>query len=692
MAKHIINGAPMVVEYGTQDLSIPPRQREPESVPQHLPKFFIFAKKGPTEPQLVVGAERLNMYGEETFDTRSKFFNHSTAFANLANDQGNMCMLQRVIPEDAGPEANMVVWLDVLPATVDLYERNDDRSIKLDQFGDPILDGTTEGYRVKWVVTHRESENEAQQFGMATQTTGDQVDPTTGTTSVRYPIFELKTSFRCEDGNNAGIRLWAPTKAGGNTMPTKLMANEKVYPYSISVIKRKNALSTPKIRETVFGEQNLMFTFKEGVIDPLTERQIYIGDNFISSYESNDPRFPQVYGEFQSLYVYNDNIESLLEQFHAAEIPFIDVESDFTDEPEDKHLFNFITGVDSGNAPYHSYIFVDSPSTVRFSEHTNVYANGGSDGTLSNENFETLVMAEMERYLDSNDPVQDLAYNVESHFYDSGYSLEAKYALCNSIAVRKDTVTVLGTYTTDGPTHSSADEYSIAIALRTRLRMFPESDYFGTPCMRGVIVGRSGTLRNNLYKKRLPLTAELLIKSARYMGASNGSWKNGFNFDRAPGSIVEFMTDLSITWVPSTIRNQYWDIGLNWLQRYDRSSFFFPAIKTVYSEEGSVLNNYLTICAIGQLNKIAHKAWREFSGSQTLTNAQLIDRVNSFVTANTIKRFDEVFVIIPNAHMTDMDLNRGYSWTLPIKIGSPMMKTVMTTYVQAYRIEDLAGE
>lgn len=692
MAKQIINGAPMVVEYGTQDLSIPPRQREPESVPQHLPKFYIFAKKGPVEPQLVVGAERINMYGEETFDVRSKFFNHATQFANLANEQGNSCILQRVIPEDAGPKANLIAWLDVLPAEVDLYERNPDRSIKLDAFGDPIITGTTEGYRVKWVVTHHATHANANQFGMATQMPGDQVDPTSGTTSLRYPIFELKTSFQCEDGNNAGIRLWAPTKAGGNTMPTKLMANEKVYPYNIAVIKRKNALASPKIVESTFGEQNLMFTFKESVIDPLTEREIYLGDNFVSSYQNDDPRYPRVFGEFSELFVYNDNIESLLTQFHAAEVPFIDVESDFTEDEGDKHLFNFVTGVDSDNSPYHSFIFIDSPSTVRFSEYTNVYANGGSDGTLSNENYEALVIAELENYLDASHPVQDIAYNVESHFYDSGLSLEAKYALCNPIALRKDTVVVLSPYTVGGPTHSGADEYSIAIAIRTRLRMFPESDYFGTPCARGVIIGRSGKLRNSLNKQRLPLTAELLIKSARYMGAGNGSWKNGFAFDSAPGSIIEYMTDLSITWVPTTIRNQYWDVGLNWLQRYDRSSFFFPAIKTVYSEEGSVLNNYLTICAIAQLNKVAHKAWREFSGNQTLTNAQLIDRVNSFVTANTNKRFDEVFIIIPNATMTDMDLNRGYSWTLPIKIGSPMMKTVMTTYVQAYRIEDLAGE
>ena len=47
-------------------------------------------------------------------------------FANLANAEGNACMYQRVIPDDAGPEATITFWLDVLETTVDLYERNED--------------------------------------------------------------------------------------------------------------------------------------------------------------------------------------------------------------------------------------------------------------------------------------------------------------------------------------------------------------------------------------------------------------------------------------------------------------------------------------------------------------------------------------------------------------------------------------
>ena len=93
--------------------------------------------------------------------------------------------------------------------------------------------------------------------------------------------------------------------------------------------------------------------------------------------------------------------------------------------------------------------------------------------------------------------------------------------------------------------------------------------------------------------------------------------------------------------------------------------------------------------AICYVNKVAHAAWREFSGVSGLTNAQLVDRVNEFVYNRTKDRFDGRYVIVPNATVTEMDALRGFSWTLPISIYSPSMKQVMTTSVQAYRIEDL---
>lgn len=691
MSNQIVNAAPMVIEHGTQDLSTVQLPREAEAIPQHLPKFFTFAQKGDLKPNLVSGAELSRLYGVETFNERGIYATHATPFINGVNSLGNAVMLQRVIPADAGPESSIIAWLDVLPTTIDNYERNSDGSIKTNALtGDPIILGTTPGFKVKWVVTNYNSVQNAQAFGQQTIQPGDQTDIVTGIQSQRYPMWELKASSLGAAGDLSGIRMWAPTIKTVSAMPTKMMSKYSAYPYFVSIVNKADLQSAPKQVESLFGEQKIMFTFKPETIDPLSSKELFIGENLIKSYENlTDLRYPKQLGNFGAFHIYSANFDLLLAQFQAAEVPFLDSSSDFTADPLEAHLFNILSGMSSQGVPYHSLVFVDSTSTVRFTEYTNVFARGGSDGTMTNDVFSQLVKEQMSAYLDPNDPVQELAVNVESVMYDSGFPIDTKYALCGFIGIRKDTFVNLATHTAGERVLEASEESSVAIALRTRLEMYPESDYFGTPVTRGMIMGRCGTIRNSMYTEKTPLTYEVAMKSAKYMGAGNGRWKNGSNFDGAPGSVLDYMSDISITWVPASVRNRNWDVGLNWVQSYDRRSFFFPALKTVYNDDTSVLNSYTVALAIGQLNKIAHAAWREFSGVDHLTNAQLAEKVNDFVRAKVKGRFDDRFVIVPNAQFSDMDLLRGFSWTLPIQIFANNMKTVMTTYIQAFRMEDL---
>lgn len=692
MSAYIINAAPMVLSDGTQDLSGTQLPRVPDAVPQHCPKFYLWTKKGPLIPTLASGVELTNLYGIESFDPRSKYFNHATAFATEVNKRGNSFMAERVVPADAGPAANIILWLDVLPTTVSKYERNSDGSIKLDTIGNPIIVGEIQGYKVKFVTSYRATEAEQQLFGQADIMAGDQMDPVTGVQSQRYPIKEWQVSSQGDWGKNVGFRIWAPTLESSLSMPVSMMAKERAYPFYFSSITRADAMSTPKIDTTIMGDQSVMFTFKEGVVDPLTDDEMYIGDKVLNSYQNlSDMKYPRVYGNFSTLGIYNENIAKLLADFHAAEAPFVDNFSDFTASTDDLYLFNFISGVSSQNVPYHSYQFVDDVDSVFLSEYTNVFAKGGSDGTLSDENFAKAVSARVVEYANPASPLQEPAINVESILYDSGFPLQTKYDLINFIAIRRDTFVVLSTHTSNGRVLSLSEEHSLAVALRTRLQMFPESDRFGTPVMRGMVMGRSCRLLNSKYTKRLPLSIEVAIKSAIYMGAGDGRWKNGKNFDGAPGSVLDYVYDLSITWVPATVRNKDWDVGLNWAQAYDMRRFFIPALKTAYDDDTSVLNSYFVAMAICTLNKITQAAHREFSGVDGLSNAQLVKKVNDFVTARVQGIFDSRYVIVPAATFTDMDLKRGYSWQLPVKIYAPNMKTVMTTYVQAYRISDLAA-
>jgi len=701
--QNIINAAPMVIDLGTQDLSTVQLPRVPDSVPQHLPKFYLYTQKGPTTPQLVSGAERINMFGQASFDYPGPYANHATIFSNLVDAQGNEQMIQRVVPDDAGPAANFLMSLDVLPTQVPLYQRNSDGSYALDANGAPIPTGVSvAGYKVKWVVTNQTTVAGLQsEFGQATIQPGDQVDTTVtpNVQSQRYPIFEFQASSQGAWGNLAGIRMWAPTAINNTSFPSTMMETLRAYPFYFAMVQAPNALTSPSVVPTILTDQYVETVFKPQSTDPTTGAQLYVGDVLIQSYQNvTDPTYPPVYGNFSQMAIYQNNLNLLLQEFYTSEATQIPPPNspssawfDITTNPNDLYLMNIASFVSSQNVPYATIIPVSATNSVTMSQYTNIMAGGGSDGTMNDANFNASVQNYLLQYLDPTNPVQDLARNVESIFYDSGYMLATKEAMCAVISQRHDVFVVLSTYDVTQPQLTQAQEMSVAITLRTRLQMFPESTYFGTPVMRGMIVGYSGTLLNSTYTKPLPLTAEIAIKSAIYMGASNGAWKSGYNFDGAPGSVLQYMVNPTIQWLPATVRNQAWSVGLNWVQSFDRRSVFFPAYKTVYNDDTSVLNSYFTAMAICQLNKVAHAAWRQFSGVSNLTNIQLATKTNDFITAQTQGKFDKRFVIQPAAFFTDMDVARGYSWTVPIKIYADNMKTVMTTYVQAYRMSSLTS-
>lgn len=705
-AATIVNAAPMTLLRGTQDLSTRPLIREPEAIPTHLPKVYVYAQKGPTTPQLVVGDSRTQVYGEDSFDVRKKWANHATVLSNLVNTEGNAQMMERVLPADAGPEANVLLSLDVLPTTVTLYVRNSDGSIQLDANDDPVpvMDAgnpvTVAGYKAKWVISNINTVAGMSAFGAATIVAGDQVDG--ATQSQRYPVLQLRASSVGEWGNNVGFRIWAPNINTAGGVDSKLMAEEKVYPLKMSVVRRASINSSAKVVENLYGEQSINVSLKKGVINPSTDKQIYIGDTFLDSYQSTkDVNYPPLIGDFGGVAIYDNNINTLLTMFYTAEAAFnaspaapLGLHTDFTGAANEQHLFNFVSGATSEAYPYHTFEFARDPVTklrlgVTLENTTNLFASGSSDGTMNDTLFAGLVTDRVTEYNNPNSHLLDSANNVESIIYDSGFPLDTKYALLNFIAIRKDTFVILSTHTVGGQILQASVENSTAVALRTRAEFYPESDYFGTPVMRAMVMGRSGKLRSSQYTETVPVTMEVAIKSARYMGAGNGVWKNGKNFDGAPGSILENIYDVNVIYTPAAARNRDWDAGLNWVQSYDRRSLFIPALKTVYNDDTSVLNSYFTAMAIVEINKVCERAWRHFSGVSNLTNAQLVERVNEFIADRVRGRFDGRFVIVPNTYFTEADIARGYSWTTAVKLYAPNMKTVMTTFVQAYRISDL---
>lgn len=695
---YIVNAAPMVISLGISDKSTRVLPLEPEAIPTHLPKIYLYAAKGKAAPQLCVGNMRNTLYGDDTFQLDSKFATHATVIANIVNQQGNAQMIERVLPADIGPKANFLLSVDVLQTTNTVYQRDNDGFIILDNAGLPLPAtpaATVPGLKLKWVLSHvtakQPGDVDSDLFGQATSAVGELTDEDDNT-SMRYPILQFVANSEGSIFNNSGLKIWAPN-VRSDGVNERFRDATSVYPFRLSVVRRANELSSARVQSAEDGSMTVDFTLKPGVKNPANTMQMSFQDVYPKRYqETTDLRFAARYADFDQVHIYQNYIETVLGLIHAAEKAQVGVGSDFnTTKPDadQKWLANLFTAVHSSGVPYRA-VQVDSSSqgAILLTQSTTLWAKGGSDGTMNETAFNGLVGEAVAEYANDNSPLLDSAWNVESITYDSGFSLLAKYELIKFVAIRKDLGVVLTPYEVGGPIMSPAEEHSAATALRNRLAMYPESDYFGTAPCRGIIVGRSGMLRNSLYTKRLPLTVELADKCAKFMGASNGQWKRVALFDKAPNNWIEMFDDVSSPYIPKNQRNKEWDVGLNSPQRFDRRKLYFPALKTVYDNDTSVLTSFITVMCAIELQKVGERIHRRYSGVMSLTDAQLVEALNREVEKLTVGRFAGLFKIAGAAVITEADRLRGFSWTLPIKLFANNMKTVETLYIESWRMED----
>ncbi len=703
----IVNGAPTSIMLGTQDISTEQVTPVPLQIPQHLPLVFVYAQQGPTTTELVSGVDLTNIYGPLTWDLRKPWANHATVLANTVNAQANAMRIQRMQPVDAAPPATLRLYLDVLPIAVPQYQRNSDGSFKTSAQGVPVpVTGSTTtaaGYLVKWVVdqiTYTTTDGVVtNDFGSAEIVAGDLLYTGATGTSQRYPIMDLAVPSFGSYGNANGIRLWAPTTQSSNPLNQAYLEADGVYPFRIACVQQSSSTGTAQVVPTIDGAQYIDFTFKQNVIDLATDSQISLGDIFMPAWQSlNNPSgVADQYGPFGQQSIYNANIATLVNMFYTAEYAVnsqLTTFSDFTGAAGEEWLFNFVGGTTSQGAPYSTFqIDTADADAAYLSVASNLYAAGGTDGTMNDTLFAELVSNAIAAYADLTNPVMDMVGAPESIFWDSGFPLATKQALAQFISQRKDTFVALSTFSTLSPVLTASEESSMAVALKSYLQQFPESDYYGTPTMRGMVVPGSGTLSGVLYSgpvsNQLPLSIELASKAAAYMGAGNGKWKSGFAFDSTPGSLVTLFSDINVTFWPTSVRNTDWSNGMVGVELFGYRQAYFPALKTIYDNDTSVLNSFFNAVAICFMEKIGDMARRTFSGITSMTNAQLITAVNKYVTNEVNGIFDNRFVITPVTTITGQDLQRGFSWTLVMQAQMPNMKTVATVSVQSAR---LAGD
>lgn len=698
---NVLSGAPLGQLTGFEDNSIRIPLPEGEKLPMHLPWLAINAERGPETTQLVGGSDATRMYGVRTFDEQGDYVNHATMMYNTINATGNVCMLRRIISE-AHRKANLRLFLEIVKAKVPVYKRDAQGEYIYGQDGNKQVDADADpvdGHKLRWLVKEipLDSKNipeggirdfDAFEFGQGKKSTGSLVG-IDGEESIVFPWMDFQVTHYGKYGNNIGLALSVPNVNSASPVNEAVVDENGALQWRLQFVERPDAASVGVVTQTLGGAQEIEFSLKPGAMNKALGQNIHFDKVFPKAYTDLDSKgFAPIYGPMDSYKLYQDYIAEALALLHTAEIvhnPMMDTESPY--------MVNPVDAVDVDAIPYYTMEVVGpEEGGILLGAGTYHYATGGSDGDQSLTAFDAGVKSIFDNWeFNDVDQFMDSAEFPMSVFYDSGFTLETKKSMLAPIGLRKDLYVVLSTQDVMQPQNSADAEYSIALALRARARLYPESAHYGTATCRAVIVGHSGTLLNSNYDGLLPLTLDFAQKCARYMGAAEGSMKEEFSMDTSPLNNVEMFRDINCVYKSPRVRQKDWTAGLVWVQRKDRSDYFYPAYQTVYDNDTSVLNSFMNMAIGVELEKVCERVWRNLTGDTKLTDGKFFEKSDKMIEAYTSGRFDGRVIVEPETYKTPEDKLRGYSWTCKINMYANNMRTVGTYTVTANRREDYEG-
>lgn len=563
--------------------------------------------------------------------------------------------------------------------------------------------------------------------------------------SVLFPIFDLEAATFGSHGDLKGVIFNAPNSYNEQNGDTSTMEVIKAYLYRLFMIERDDAASSPALVETLLGDQSVDLTFKPNVLHPLTKQPLTANRSVIPPYENlKDKSIVPIYGPFGRIHTYDTNIKDILDILisgstsavlpsvwanlsdtlpgessynAAAEAYGREPAFQFTANRANDHLLNFFTGVDQNNIPFFSF---DVDRSVNFGgvalgNNAVHYASGGSDGIYYDEfgqsdrlrnleMFDALVRTELKNFGSLEAKVLDDARYPLSTIWDTGFSLPTKKAMFVPMSLRKDIFVALAsqsvadyanpnapvanTFAWSDP-NDGGTESSLALILSEAAAVYPESEIYGTPVCRAIIVGRTGELLNTTYQGQLPFSIDVIDKVSKYMGAGDGKWKSTFSFSSWPSNVVTLFADANITWRTPSAYDKDWENGLIWVQYFDTLTLYYPAFQTVYKDDTSVLNSFFTMAGCVELTKICTRVVRELQGDDKLTDLQFMQKSNQRITALCEGKFDERFIIRPETFKTASDTAYGFSWTVKAHLYANNMRTVGQLTVVVHRREEL---
>jgi hypothetical protein len=628
----------------------------------NVPFFFLMAERGiPGNIYFGGSAQLTQAFGSTTFDPTGKYFNVSSLFAGTAMAAQGVCAMRLVDP--AATTATIALFVSVTAEDVTQYQKDVSGARLTDDDGDFVprlaVDGVTAlvepGVKIKWFVRELADDESFDTLVKKVTTAG-------AVTTTTYPIVAAEILSAGEYGNRQGFKLFS-TRARNATVATSI--ESVLYRFVPMALPRKVSATASAVPDTYGAVMNDV-SFKDSAVYSGTNANYafnhLINNNYVDG-ETGDTTLPY------NLHTYGANIGLIGQAVLAVSPELGDI---------DPYLVDLISVADlSGNL--YDHVHLDPASNDVVNESVINYATGGSDGDTSWAKFESLVAD----WLSGTDHGEfgNTQQHPITHYSDPGFSQAVKPLLFNMLDLRDNIKIDVSTQDSALRANTMAEDIAAGQALLFRAQMHPESVINGVGCTRVGIYAHCGYLANSsLYSGLVPFTLNRLIQRRDLDG---GSYIKGASGGMPNSQVVIFRKP---NWIAdaSSVQEKSWASCINTVRHANRTQIYYPAIRTVYPNDTSLLSDDEVSDRVIYMIKLARGIYARYAGVRR-DPKELYPLIERDIDNDCSSAFSKDNVkVVSSLSQTAQEANLGYSVTanLAISGNSPFRTMNLNVVVQ----------
>lgn len=629
-----------------------------EILPLFRPIFFMRAQQGPVGvPVWVNGTNQfIKTFGEGTLDSSTEYFSRESVYLSyLFSRQGAFVVR---MADASAKKGSAVLELQVKNTEVPQYETDDNGQFILTEDGEkkPLTDDDgvaikEDGVELKWSVRALADGETVANLKSTTVGTG-------GTSYTTYPILALQATSVGKYSNDIGVKLYVDV----DNIDETLAQNVASIPYTFGAVKKTYGQDT--VSAILSNLQNNIETFvaKENQQDTRTARNVSF-DQVISNYYNEDDLPFKVK-------LYSDNIKAVGELVQIAE---------GDDVITDPYLANLTAPYGVDGTPYTHVVMSGDDDAIALNDSRIVYMQGGEDGALDDAAVETLTRQYLKDLVYPE--ILDQPRYPFTHIVDTGVSIQTKYAFIDFLGEHDAFKVILSTQDANlGRFNTKAEDLSTGSALYARCLLQPESIIKGTECCRAEIFQQAGYLANSSYAGIIPSTLDVMVKKSLYQstGSITGT-PTGL-----PRSEITVFREWNWTPCDADHKQRSWDNGLNYFQHYDMTGIHWPAMRSVYRYDTSVLSSSNFTDAVVYTKHIARTNWSKFAGVE-MEFSMLKKQAESAVSGDLTYMLNGFYNNTVTFSQSDEEAKIGYISHCTIQLWGNPQQRVWKIDIECYR-------